>query len=632
MKKAAAAAAVALCSLVSLCVAAPWKHQDTPRSAIALEIGSHGDLMRRDRRERREAPEKSPAEVKQDGLVSVVTPATGTSEQLKLEELTEECMHVEPTAECMEKFGSYGVRKFYTENWYSVEKLGYERPGWMSHPMVQKKKLFEVTLPASLNSGSYSIDPDAQAVDDTTLNPYGVVTQNFNFYQQLKLGVRQFDISISYNAENQLIYVSSRGTQLLPLATVLRDIRRFLEEHEREVIVIEVKKDPKASAEHLKPLIAEETSTTKIPGQLVHEAVQCELKEMLAIYTVLSQLPTTEEAENPTIGALTDIKAQVIYFYETQQVLCVSRDECLRTPGWYPSDNRLGGPYFAFGPPLPLGHRVNMTGSRATKRMIEPACLQHSGHYTQTDNPEKLAKKIEAYVDDMPKHTEQSRPACFPAGEKLPSIKRPTIWYAIDGVVTSAPEELAVQTERMRGIKAIYTRGEGFTVKTEAERTNYLLLNWLLKRDNQERYTAPNAIYMEFVGSAYMPIIRIIEAEQGRPECGWAVHCKESGSCWADTLLGKEDMCIPEEIVMRKLKYHADGYKEDQRWIIYTTIVILALICCCCISTAVSQVSKAFSRKKGGKDPLKEGLETGGKEVAQADVMYGADDDPDPDF
>jgi len=530
----------------------------------------------------------TPADIKQDGAVTVVSPARTTSEQLKLEELTEECMQDEPTAECMEKFGSYGIRKLFTESWDNVQKLKYTRPGWMSHPQVQKKRLFELTLPGTVSSGTYAITGEDASAAGTTA--YGVVAQNFDFYKQLQLGIRMFDIRVAYSTENSIVYIS-HGALMIPLATALRDMRRFLEEHEREVIVLDMRKDGNADASHLKALNEEESTNTRIPGQLVHEAVQCEMKEMLATHAVLSKLPSHEKGENPTIGGLTDIGANVVYFWETQQVLCTIFQECTRTPGWFPADRRGNMP-FAFGPPFVLGTRINATGGSKTARMIEPACSTHSGFFTKDDQPERMLKKIKTYAKDMPGKTIESRPKCFPTNAPLPKVHSPTLFYTMDGYVTSTPEEQSIQADRMRGVKAIYTRGEGYTVKTDAERTNYLILSWFLKRNNQELFTKPNAIMFEFAGAAMMPILRIIEAQQARPECGWAIYCKASGSCWADTLLGSEDACIPEKQVLKILKEHAEGKDTNTAWIIYVTICICSVLLLCGICGSIKYIMK----------------------------------------
>lgn len=576
-----------------LAVEAESPHMD---QSFVHEVTPRGDMVRREALASAGLAQKraagQPADITQDGAVTVVSPAETKSEQLKLEELTEECMQEEPTAECMEKFGSYGVRKLFTENWENIKKLKYQRPGWMSHPEVQKRKLFELTLPGTISSGTYAITGEDAAAAGIT--PYGVVSQNLDFYQQLELGFRMFDLRVAYSPEHSLVY-ASHGALMVPLSTLMKDLRRFLEEHEREVIILDVKKDDNADPSHLRPLTDEESTKTRIPGQLVHEAIECELKEMLATYKVLSQLPNNNMAENPTVGALTDAGVHVVYFWDTQQVLCTSFNECKQTPGWHPPG--AGFP-FAFGPPYVFGTRINVTGGRQSARIIEPACHTHSGVYTQDEQPEQLLKKIKTFATDMQSKTLESRPKCFPVGASLPPQHSPPIWYTIDGFVTSSPEEQQVQSDRMRGVKAIYTRGEGFTAKTDAERTNYLMLSWFLKRDNQEVFTKANGIMFEFAGAAYMPMLRMIEAMQARPECGWAIYCKSSGSCWADTLLGAKDNCLDEDEVLKVLKEHADGKEDDMAWVMYVTIFGVSCLCLLGICGGISYIVNMMNPKK----------------------------------
>jgi len=550
----------------------------------AIDVGPGGYLVRRDplaesladmqKAHAGNKEDPDPAEVEQDGSVTVVAPAMTSSEQVKLEELTEECMMEEPTSECMEKFGSYGIRRLFTESFGNIQKLKLTRDGWMSHPAVQKRKFYDVTLPGSVNSGTYAITGDSAVA---TANPYGTVSQNLNLYHQLELGIRAFDIRVGYSSDSQLVYVS-HGSLMVPISLAMQDIRRYLEEHTREVVVLDVKKDPKGDPSHMQALVEEEKNPKRIPGQLVHEAIACELKEMIAKYSVLNKLPDGEIAENPTIGALTDVGGQVMYFWEGQQVLCTTFQECSQTPGWYPPE---GGSSLAFGQPFAMGTRKAKSGSKADDRMIEPACMAPSLSYTTSEEPEGLLKKMHTWSMDAPGQIVKNLPACFPKGGKVPAEHEPTLWYALDAFVTPSAEESTIQNDRMRGVKAIYTRGEGFTVKTEAERTNYLVLSWFLQKKAQQIFTKPNAIMMEFASAASIGIIRIVEAMQSRPECGWAIYCKDSGSCWADTLLGEQDKCLVEAEVVKKLQEHADGAVDTTNWIIYVTICLgsIALLC-----------------------------------------------------
>jgi hypothetical protein len=578
----------------------------------ALHISAHGDMMRREGEALTEMvrhTEDPMGAVQNDGSVTVVAPAASSSEEVKMEELTEECLQDEPTSECMEKFGSYGIRKLFTETWANIKELGYLRPGWMSHPEVQKRHLYSVTFPGTANSGTFSIV--GQDVLQASATQFGIISQNLDFYQQLQLGVRAFDIKVAYSAEAKLVYIS-HGNLLMPLATALRDMKRFLEEHERELIILDVRKDTSADITHTQPLTDEETTASKIPGQMVHEAVQCELKQMLTTYSVLTQLPATVEAENPTIGALTDIGAHVVYFYDGQQVLCTSWDECQRTPGWNHYSSVAGSHPFAFGPPFfPLGQRRKMSGGREdseTIRIIEPSCMTHSTFYTQSDQPEKLMGKVKEYSAAQPKTTHEHDAAnCFPVGVDYPVEHVPTIMYTVDGYVVPTPEELTRQTERMRGVKAIYTRGEGYTARTDAERANYLMLTWYLKKNNHQVFTKPNVVLFEFAGSAAMPIIRIIEAMQNRAECGFALYCKPSGSCWADTLLGDEDgKCFPEEEVVKKLDEHANGKTDTTGWVITVTLATVSLVGGCGFIYCMSKIAVLFKSKKKKGEPLKE--------------------------
>lgn len=249
-----------------------------------------------------------------------------------------------------------------------------------------------------------------------------------------------------------------------------------------------------------------------------------------------------------------------------------------------------------------VGERKNqgfqsLTGNRTA---IEPACIAHSHWYTEDNNPEELHRKIKEFSEDLTGKTKSHMPTCYPQGEELPLPHRPSVWYMVEAYPTPTPVEASKEGEQMRGIKAIYTRGEGVTFRSNSERTNFLMLNWYLKKNNQPVFGQPNAIMFEFVSSAMMPIIRIIEMEQGRPECGWALFCMDSGSCWGDTLLGEDDYCISEEAVERILEGHAMGglnwnvYGFKNEYCIYITVGILSLCAMCGIVGLIQYAMRAY--------------------------------------
>jgi len=438
-----------------------------------------------------------------------------------------------------------------------------------------------------------------------------VVSQNLDFHQQLQLGVRLFDVRVAYSAEAKLVYIS-HGALMIPLATALKDMRKFLDQHEREVIVLDMHEDENAEKLHLTPLVEEDASIARVPGELVHEVVACEMKDMLANYKTLSELPEggNGSAGNPTIGALTDAGVRVVYFWNSQQVLCTNFTDCLQTPGWHPPA-REEGFVFAFGPPYEIGKRKNTTVGNLPAKIVEPGCHTHSSFFTKDATSEHLMSKLKHFANNMTDLTLEHRPACYPVGIPLPDIHSPTLWYTMDAFVTPSDKEQAAQAARMKnGVKAIYTRGEGFTARTEAERTSYLLLNWFLKINNREQFSKPNGIMMEFAGAGAASIIRIIEAQQGRPECGFAIYCKDSGSCWADTLLSKEDECLAEADVLQKLMDHANPLPEATGFMGHTSeanedlvfFVVVILLLLGCFAAGAGYLWKMFEAKLEGKE------------------------------
>uniref|UniRef100_A0A7S2MW17 Uncharacterized protein n=1 Tax=Alexandrium andersonii TaxID=327968 RepID=A0A7S2MW17_9DINO len=84
---------------------------------------------------------------------------------------------------------------------------------------------------------------------------------------------------------------------------------------------------------------------------------------------------------------------------------------------------------------------------------------------------------------------------------------------------------------------------------------NYLLLAWLMKRGATPLWTRANVIALDFP----TPVLvhRIIEAMQEQQDCGYAITCKITGSCWASSLLDRDGSCKREEDVLRELELHA---------------------------------------------------------------------------
>lgn len=485
-----------------------------------------------------------------DGPVDVARPPATMSEVLKLEADVDECMVDMPVSVCWERFGSYGIRRLATQSWADIVYLGLARPDWMAHPAVQRKRLYELTLPGSHHSGAYQV-PDSEAGQ----GPFGVITQTLNISQQLMLGIRAFDMRVVWSVKANALYLS-HGYITVPLKHALQDMRQFLDRYPREIIIINARKDLEMTeASNLKPLVDEESDALRVPGQTVHEAVFAELESLLTTFSTLERLPANESLDNPLVSSLGDSGARALYFWEGQQVLCLGMESCHKTPGFARGPPGFGLP---FGPPLPLGVRAGASGASG-RSAVEPGCVLMTDSEAKEAHPEKAVRRLKAMAGQLQKGYARGRlPACFDGSGAVPPVHSPTLLYSLDAVVTPLETERAAQMQLLRNAKAVFSRGEGFSLRSEAERTNYLLLAWLLKQGYRPLFTQANVLSADFPS----PILvhRIVEAMQDREDCGWALYCRVTGSCWAASLLQEASgACRQEAEVLAGLQQQAEG-------------------------------------------------------------------------
>jgi len=508
--------------------------------------------------------------LEKDGLVEVFDAAADVSQAIKLEEETIECMMDTPVWECMEKHGSYGVRRLFTDKVSHYETLDAWRKDWMEDAKVQKARLFDITWPGTHNSGAYGID-EALAKNDTgKASVKGTFTQHLDVYIQLELGVRAIELHVAVGEDGQLY--TANGFLMMSLATVLTDITSFLTDHKNEAVLLYAKKADVWNGieeHHVEPLKEEESNPAKIPGESVHKGIKAVLGPHLATYTALSSLPDSELWENPTINAAITAGIRVFYFWEGQQVLCVDRHECTETPGW--QRGTLGGP-LPFGPGMAYGVRTNLDHGVGNTKYMEPGCIVDSAQ--SSSNPIQLLLNIKkhagALMDEAKKHPSK----CYPPGSSPPELHSPQLLYEADVWSSPFSEAAGAYRKVYKDIEEIYTRGESATVKSEAERVNFLALNWFLRKNWQPLFMKLNIISFDYVS----PIIvhRIIEANQGRTECGYAIYCKSTGSCWAKSLLDDlSGTCKPEATQMEWLQWFADG----QPWPLWFWCLLIGLSC-----------------------------------------------------
>merc|ERR1740130_18708 len=107
--------------------------------------------------------------------------------------------------ECMERLGSYGIWRLATLRYGIVETEGWERTDWMAHKAVQNKRLMQLTLPMTHASTSFEIY-GIHASDLGKGKAVPAQKQDFDIMQQLRLGVRAFDIEVTWNMNVRRLY------------------------------------------------------------------------------------------------------------------------------------------------------------------------------------------------------------------------------------------------------------------------------------------------------------------------------------------------------------------------------------------------------------------------------------------
>uniref|UniRef100_A0A7S4PYZ8 Phosphatidylinositol-specific phospholipase C X domain-containing protein n=1 Tax=Alexandrium monilatum TaxID=311494 RepID=A0A7S4PYZ8_9DINO len=545
--------------------------------------------------------------MEQDGRVVVASPALSESERIQLEEETEECMVDTAMYICFRKFGSYGIRRLYTHEWEDIVQMGYERPNWMEHENVQRRRIFNVTLPGTHNSGTYDFQ-GAHSMLGTGL-AFGAQNQHLSIDKQLEAGIRALDFRVSFSPTDGRLHLS-HFVLTVPLSDALGELRAFLDRRPKEVVLVHAKVGRAAhamDARHRDVIVAEDDHPAKVPGQMVHHLFLYHLGDLLVTYASLSKLPAGESLENPRISSLVRINARVLYFWEGQQVLCTDRQMCERTPGWTRPWSGL-----AFGRPLPLGQRARGAVASGSSPAAEPGCVTSSWDSTASAHPDRVVRRIRSWLLDLRRHAAAAAPLCFPEGAPVPGLHAPTLLYWADGQVTLTENEGNAQRALLGQAKALFTRGEGFGLKSSAERVNYLALVWLMKRGAAPLWTRAGVVAHDF--AAPILVHRIVEAMQEQQDCGWAMYCKVTGSCWAGSLLASDGSCRGEEEVTAELEALASS-KGMGFWlkllVVVMWIIIIALVACCAFR---------LLRKRSGEkqDQADEGAQDAAQPAGQA--------------
>lgn len=517
--------------------------------------------------------------IEHDGIIRIKVASGGdTTLELMTREENAKCLLVKPVFECMYDHGSYGINRLFTESWNDIIDMGWEQASWMDNPNVQRKRLFDLTLPMSRSSAAYDVAGSGYLVGQSVTA--SVVSQTLDIYQQLNLGVRALDVPIAVKiADNQLW--ATWGIPNILLTRVLKDIRQFLEENKHEVVIL--------SARHATLLddnvatIAHELLTPAagvLPAEEIHMQVGRYLGEWLGIYENLVRL--SEPRHNPVIQDMVSSQVRVMYFWEGQQVLCLNYTQCTLTPGW----EQPSGLYsrFAFGQPYPIGTRPPGAGRRMGDIVIEPACIMQSMEATAAFRPNSMYKKLLAFINATSNNETvfTQQPGCWPQNSPGPGLHQPNLFIEADLYLILDEIQMTSKNGMLATEAEAFTYGEPLTWRSDAERLNFNLLVWFFKQGNRDMFMRPNLISLDMIQPSI--IKRITEANQETIDCGMAMHCKDSGSCWAMSMKHSDkSSCIDEDDATKALYNHANNVLSIWlRLLIGLIVAISILMCICC--------------------------------------------------
>lgn len=132
----------------------------------------------------------------------------------------------------------------------------YRSDNWVAQVFEGRgnTRLRDMVIPGSHDAATYSITKDSPLAPDGQwfYDILGSVsrgvaavwskTQSYNLYDQLKIGVRHFDLRILKNSSGQFINV--HGLEGASQVEVLNDVKRFADEHPKEPIILEIAKRP----------------------------------------------------------------------------------------------------------------------------------------------------------------------------------------------------------------------------------------------------------------------------------------------------------------------------------------------------------------------------------------------------
>jgi hypothetical protein len=138
----------------------------------------------------------------------------------------------------------------------AIDLGDYRSDNWVAQVFAGRgnTRLRDMVIPGSHDAATYNITKDSALAPDgqwfydilgsVSRNIAAVwsKTQTYNLYDQLKIGVRHFDLRVLKNSSGQ--FVNVHGLEGASQIEVLNDVKRFADERPKEPIILEIAKKP----------------------------------------------------------------------------------------------------------------------------------------------------------------------------------------------------------------------------------------------------------------------------------------------------------------------------------------------------------------------------------------------------
>eukprot|EP01055_Gregarina_sp_Pseudo9_P000216 Gregarina_sp_Pseudo_9__215@NODE_113_length_4196_cov_42_918210_g105_i0_p1_GENE_NODE_113_length_4196_cov_42_918210_g105_i0NODE_113_length_4196_cov_42_918210_g105_i0_p1_ORF_typecomplete_len773_score154_11PIPLCX/PF00388_19/4_5e10PIPLCX/PF00388_19/1_6e03Varsurf_PPLC/PF03490_13/1_2e05_NODE_113_length_4196_cov_42_918210_g105_i0432361 len=123
-----------------------------------------------------------------------------------------------------------------------IEKL---LANWMGVTIIQNSRIWDITIPGTHNSCTYDIEHKEGNRALLKFAKLFIKCQEKSVYEQLVSGVRFLDLRVCKNVQSGYgePFCAHGGYRTVSLRTVFRDIARFLDEHQTEVLLLSIRRD-----------------------------------------------------------------------------------------------------------------------------------------------------------------------------------------------------------------------------------------------------------------------------------------------------------------------------------------------------------------------------------------------------